>query len=165
MKGIRATKKGRNRVGAGVYCALDASPCCRRIVRRGRMINVTPKKEVRGKVGGQPQWWRRTKPPSTWDYLRFIQRQKTTATYFLSKHTRTHTRTHTQMPTFSSLPAQTFTHSGISDIPGDMCIPAGIPRYTPACSRTSGMLCTMFWCFQLNCIWTQDCTVFTCLLK
>lgn len=160
MKGIRATEKGWNRVGAGVYCALDASPCCRRIVRRGRMINVTPKREVRGKVGGRappPRWWTRTKPPSTWDYLRFIQRQKKTAIYFLSKHTRTHTH---KCP-LSALLAQTFTHSGISDIPGDMCIPAGIPRYTPACSRTSGMLCTMFWCFQSNSI----CTVFTCLLK
>lgn len=85
---------------------------------------------MRGEVGGRaPRQWQRTKPPSTWDYLRFIQRQKKTATYFLSN-----THEHTQIPPFFFLHEQTFTHSGISvDIPLDMCIPVGIPRYTLAC--------------------------------
>lgn len=63
-------------------------------------------KEVRGKVGGRaPRQWRRTKPPSTWNYLRFIQWLKKTATYFPHQHTQTLTctqrRTHTNAPLFS----------------------------------------------------------------
>lgn len=88
-------------------------------------------KEVRGEVGGRaPRQWQWTKPPSTWDYLRFIQRQKKPATCFPSNIL---TRAH--IPRFPELAhEQTFTHSRISEgIPVDICIPAGIPRHMLAC--------------------------------
>lgn len=47
------------------------------IVRGGRMINVTPKgSEGRSWRTCPPRQWQRTKPPSTWDYLKFIQRRR-----------------------------------------------------------------------------------------
>lgn len=58
-------------------------------------------KEVRGEVGGRtlhspPDGGGEQSAPPTWDYLRFIQRQKKTATCFLSNtHTLMHTHTHT----------------------------------------------------------------------
>lgn len=88
-------------------------------------------KEVRGKVGRRaPRQWCRTKPSPTWDYLRFIQRQKKTATCFLSNAHK--------CPLFFFLlltHEQTFTHSRISvDIPASTCIPMCIPRFKLACT-------------------------------
>lgn len=108
------------------------------IVRRERMINVTPK-------GSEGKSWRTSPPPPPtvaankasldMGLLKIHTRAEEEAIYFLSN-----THAHRCLLSPSSSNEQTFTRSGISvDIPVRGCVPVGIPRCTLA--RTSGTLC------------------------